>query len=140
MQSPVVLVCLPSACPRVSSSVDDNSCVLLTGVCRQAETLIQTSNEEPFLRAADAATAKKQAATSKCVTKMTSLGVTAPERTASAEVQQLASRQAMVRIQDGACVSAHKHLCHATLHLHTWKGKGSTSGYPFQFEECLPRC
>lgn len=82
--------------------------------------MIQTSNEEPFLRAADAATAKKQAATSMCVTKMTSLGVTAPERTASAEVQQLASRQAMVRIQDGACVSAHKHLCHATLHLHIW--------------------
>ena len=98
MQSPVVLVCLPSACPRVSSSVDDNSCVLLTGVCRQAETLIQTQNGEPFLRtasveraAADAA-AKKQAAEAK----IASLGVTAPERTASAEIKQLASRQAMV--------------------------------------------
>ena len=101
VQSPVVLVCLPSACPRVSSSVDDNSCVLLTGVCRQAETLIQTPNGEPFLRtasveraAADAA-AKKQAAEAK----IASLGVTAPERTASAEIKQLASRQAMVRRQ-----------------------------------------
>ena len=75
--------------------------VLLTGVCRQAETLIQTPNGEPFLRtasveraAADAA-AKKQAAEAK----IASLGVTAPERTASAEIKQLASRQAMVRRQ-----------------------------------------
>ena len=85
----------------ISSSVNVNSCVLLTGVCRQAKTLIQTSNAEPFLRtasveraAADAA-AKKQAAEAK----IASLGVTAPERTASAEIKQLASRQAMVRMQ-----------------------------------------
>ena len=105
VQSPVVLVSLLSACPllhpRVSSSGDDNSCVPLTGVCRQADTLIQTSNGAPFLRtasveraAADAA-AKKQAAEAK----IASLGVTAPERTASAEIKQLASRQAMVRRQ-----------------------------------------
>ena len=66
----------------ISSSVNVNSCVLLTGVCRQAKTLIQTSNGEPFLRAAHAAIAKKQAADSMCVAKTASLGVTTLERTA----------------------------------------------------------
>ena len=39
---------------------------------------------------------QKQVDDSICVTKIASLGVTAPERTASAEIKQLASRQAMV--------------------------------------------